>query len=406
MKNSFKIFTALIFLVLLGFLYSYYNTNNKNNISNDTAKVDYGKLNKIIFDVKTAKVIRGDLIKRINTNGIVRAQKEVNIVSRISGIIKKIYIYEGKHVKKGDLLIKLEDKDYQIALKEARDKLTSAEVELAFIKKFSPQVAKVNKYKAKKIQIKINKLKKNFEEGKISEKEFNKLKSELETQLVFTGIKRENMLLNKSGYNQAKNSFERAILNLSYTEIRAPFTGVVGDFHLSEGQLIASWTNLFKLFKTDTLKIDVGVLEDEIDKIHIGNSAEVTLPALNNEIFNAKVVEISPYIDSQTKTGKATLLILNGNKRIKPGMFAKVSIEAAELRNKILIPKQALLVRDNRTLVFTVEDSLAKWKYVKIGEQNNKYIEILSGVKAGEDVIIQGQFNLAHDSRVRVMNIK
>jgi RND family efflux transporter MFP subunit len=404
MKNVTKIIISIIAVVIILIGYSYYPRQHVNKAAADTANVDFSKLNKIVFDVKTAKVIRGTLIKRISANGIVKANKEIDVVSKIGGIIKKIYVHEGKHVKKGDLLVKLDDKQYRIAVKEAQDKLTSAEVELVFVKKFSLIAPKINKIQAEKIKKEIDSLNRRFAIGAVSEKEYKNLKSKLEMQLIFTGAKREDMLLNKSGFNSAVNNLDRAKLNLQNTEIRAPFNCVVGDFNLVEGELISSWTKLFKLFQIDSLKIDVGILEDEIDKVHIGNSALVQINALDNKMFKGKVIAISPYVDTKTKTSRVTVLILNKNNRIKPGMFAKVNIEVEKLKNKILIPRSALLVRENRTLVFTVVDSLAKWKYVKIGEQNEKYIEVLSGVNPGDDVIVQGQFNLAHDSRVKIIN--
>jgi multidrug efflux pump subunit AcrA (membrane-fusion protein) len=84
-------------------------------------------------------------------------------------------------------------------------------------------------------------------------------------------------------------------------------------------------------------------------------------------------------------------------------MFATVNIETASLKDRILIPKDALLVRDRRNLVFAVEDTLAKWKYVDIGEQNDDYIEVLRGISPGEEVIIEGHYTLAHDAKINVI---
>ena len=406
MNKSKNIFAVIFFLILLGLVLIFFVGKNNNAPSENKAAVEYGNLNKIVFDVKTAKVLRGDLVKRISADGIVKANKEIDVVSKIGGIIEKIYIDEGKYVKKGDLLLKLNDDEYRIELKEAQNKLTAAEVELAFVKKFSSNKNNVDVKKAKLINEKLNALDKEFSAGRISKKEYELEKSDLEIQLFLTGAKREEVLKNNSGYNNAINSIARAKLNIKNTELRAPFNGVVGDFNLSVGELIPSWKKLFKLFQTDSLKIDVGILEDEIDKVRLGSSALVKIGALGNNVFKGKVISISPFINTETKTGKVTILLFNKNKRIKPGMFANVNIQVAKLKNRILIPKQALLVRNNRTLVFTVEDSLAKWKYVKTGEENDKFIEIISGVKPGEDVVVSGQFNLAHDSKVRVINKK
>jgi len=151
------------------------------------------------------------------------------------------------------------------------------------------------------------------------------------------------------------------------------------------------------------LKIDVGVLENEISLIAIGNTAEIKLNAIPNETFYGKIIFINPAIDTDTKTCRVTVEINNIGSKIKPGMFANVNLHSQKLTNRILVPKAALLVRDKRDLVFVQEGNLAKWHYVEIGEQNDKYIEIKEGVEPGDKVIVEGHFTLAHDAKIKVL---
>jgi len=152
------------------------------------------------------------------------------------------------------------------------------------------------------------------------------------------------------------------------------------------------------------LKVDVGILENEINKVHIGNNAIVRLTALPDKIYYGKVIYINPMIDPEIKTCRVTVEIINSDINIKPGMFASVKIETDILKNRVIIPKEALLVRDKRDLVFVVQNNLAKWQYVNIGQQNDEYIEILNGVSPGDSVIVEGHFNLAHDSNIKSVN--
>ncbi len=404
MKIKLKyVVTALVIIVLGIIAYSFIPTSNKDKKEFKNVSMDYGKLDEIIFNVKTSKVIEGDLIEKISANGTVKADKELDVVSNIKGIIEKINIYEGKYVNKNDLLIKLDDREQVIAVKEAQDKLIEAKVEYGFLTKEAPSDTIKNK-KAERIENEIILLEKKFKDGNISESEYNKRKNDLDMKLIFTGAKRNDLILNKSGYSRAINMFDRAKLNLSYTEIKAPFSGVIGDFNLVVGQHITANSKLFKLFDIYNLRLYVNVLEDEIDKIKVGNIVSIKINAIPGKEYFGKVIFVSPYVNPDTKTGTVVIRIKNKDKRIKPGMYANANIEVKRLHNRILIPKEALLVRDKRNLVFTVEDSLAKWKYVDIGEQNDKYIEILKGVNAGDNVIVKGQFNLAHDAKVKVRN--
>jgi len=88
--------------------------------------------------------------------------------------------------------------------------------------------------------------------------------------------------------------------------------------------------------------------------------------------------------------------------KIKPGMFAQARLDAEIYTNRLLVPKEAILVRDQRKLVFTVEGGLAKWCYVETGFENDDYVEIKSGIAEGDSVIISGHYTLSHDAKIKI----
>ncbi len=389
-------------IILISVLYVLIPSKSEDARSEDISEVNYNKLDEIIFNVKTKEIKRGELVKKIVANGIVRAAKELDITSNINGIIDEINIYEGKYVNANEILVKLDDRESKINLREAEERIIEAKVNYGLLIKDAPEDEGKSK-EQERIEEALKNLELNYENKNLSKSEYELEKDDLEMKLIFTGAKREELILNKSGYNAAVNQIERAKLNLEYTKIRAPFNGVVGDFDLVVGQRIVNGNKLFKLFSTYIMNIDINILESELNKIEIGNDVEITIPAIPNEKFYGKVSRVSPYIDTESRTSKVVISIRNKDSKIKPGMFASVLIASKKYSDRILIPKEALLVRDKRNLVFTVKDSLAKWKYVEIGESNNEFIEVLKGVNEGEQIIVEGHFNLAHDSRVKVV---
>ncbi|MBK8945429.1 MAG: efflux RND transporter periplasmic adaptor subunit [Ignavibacteriae bacterium] len=404
MKISNKIIYIIVTIILLSlFVYSVIPNQTNEETEANSYNVDYNKLDEIIFNVKTTKVFKGDLVQTITANGIVRAEKELDITSNINGIINEINIYEGKYVNKNEVLISFDDREYKVDLREAEERIIEAKVSYGLLIKDAPADT-VGNIKQIEIEKKLKKLEEDYTNNQIAENEYLKLKEDLEMKLIFTGAKREELILNKSGYNAAINQIDRAKLNLEYTKIKAPFSGVIGNFDLVVGQRSTAGNTLFKLFSSSIMQISIDVLESELNKIKIGNKAEIEIPAFQSEKFIGKVERISPYIDTENRTCKVIISLKNIDHKVKPGMYVNVKITSNILTTRNLIPKEALLNRDKRNLVFTVEDSLAKWKYVDIGEQNDEYIEILNGVEAGENLIIEGQFNLAHDSKVRIIN--
>lgn len=398
LKSVFGVLMVILTITAILILIPAKEDNTKENNS----EINYEKLNDIVFNVKAKEVTMGNLIQSISANGLIKAYRELDIVSNITNYIDKIFVSEGKFVNRDDLLIKFDDREYQIAISEAEVNLMNAKIEYGFYTKEVAQNIDANL--ADSVKVKLEKLEVMFKENKINKEEYLNTKEKLDLALLFSGAKRDEVLLNKSGMTNAINSSNRAKLNLSYTEITAPFNGVVADFSLVPKQRITSGEKLFKLLDISRLKVDVGILENEINKVHIGNNAIVRLTALPDKIYYGKVIYINPMIDPEIKTCRVTVEIINSDINIKPGMFASVKIETDILKNRVIIPKEALLVRDKRDLVFVVQNNLAKWQYVNIGQQNDEYIEILNGVSPGDSVIVEGHFNLAHDSNIKSVN--
>lgn len=398
LKSVFGVLMVILTITAILILIPAKEDNTKENNS----EINYEKLNDIVFNVKAKEVTTGNLIQSISANGLIKAYRELDIVSNITNYIDKIFVSEGKFVNRDDLLIKFDDREYQIAISEAEVNLMNAKIEYGFYTKEVAQNIDANL--ADSVKVKLEKLEVMFKENKINKEEYLNTKEKLDLALLFSGAKRDEVLLNKSGMTNAINSSNRAKLNLSYTEITAPFNGVVADFSLVPKQRITSGEKLFKLLDISRLKVDVGILENEINKVHIGNNAIVRLTALPDKIYYGKVIYINPMIDPEIKTCRVTVEITNSDINIKPGMFASVKIETDILKNRVIIPKEALLVRDKRDLVFVVQNNLAKWQYVNIGQQNDEYIEILNGVSPGDSVIVEGHFNLAHDSNIKSVN--
>ncbi len=403
LKISKKMAFILLLIIAVAVIgYAFLPTSGNEETAVDDSRINYGKLNEVIFNVKTDIVKRGNLILSISGNGLVKAGRELDLVSNISGFVDNVFIYEGKKVNKGDLLIKLDDSEQKISLSESEVNLTNAKIEYGFLSKETP--SGMSQVKADSISELIKKLDEKFSLGEINQDSYLSKKEELDLALIFTGAKRDEVILNKSGLSNALNAMNKAKLNLSYTEIRAPFSGVVADFDLVKRQRINAGEKVFKLLDINKYKIEVGVIESEITNIKNNSEAVVKLNSLPGAVFKGRVLYINPLIDSETKTCRVTIAVPNNDSRVKPGMFANVLIENQILKDKLLIPKDALLVRDKRDLVFITEGNLAKWHYVDIGNQNEEYIEILKGVEAGDSVIVNGHYNLAHDAKIKIVN--
>ena len=407
MKISIRNVGVIIAFILLAVLVYAIIPKAKVEEKVEEKNVNNDNLDKIEFKVTTSKVFKGDLIKWVNANGIIKASKELEIQSNISGYIKELNVYEGKKVNKDDLLIAFEDAEYQLQLKNAVARVNSSLVDYNINVGDSTRFTSEMEAKRKEVAKKVEDLNGQYKAGKISQDEYENKQEELQAQFLMAGGKRKEVAADKANLTTNRNAKIQAELNLSYTKIKAPFSGVIGDVDLIKGQRINGATKLFKIFEVSTLKVEVRVLENEIASINVGSYVEVMVNSIPNEKFSAKVVNISPHVDTETKTCKVIVEMQNRNEKIKPGMFATVNIQAATFKNRVLAPIDALVVRDNRNLVFVVVNDVAQWEYFDLGEKNDRYIEITGGnVKVGDEVVVTGHTNLAHDAKVKVVERK
>ncbi len=407
MKISVKNAGVALAVILLVLLVYAIIPKDKGTGQAEDRNVNTDNLDKVEFKVTTAKIFRGDLIKWVTANGIIKAARELEVQANISGYINRLNIFEGKMVNKDDLLIGIDDTEYQLAYKTAVSRVNSSFIDYRLNMGDSLRVSPEAVKKGNEIGRKIEQLDNDFKAGKVARDEYEKKSDDLLADMIMSGAKRKDIAADKSNLTSARNEKQRAELNLEYTKIKAPFAGVIGDVDLVNGQRINAGSKLFKIFDTSTLKVEVRVLENEVASLEVGNYAEVMVNSIPGEKFAGRVVNISPNIDTETKTCKVIIEMQNLSSKIKPGMFATVNIQAATFKNRLLAPIDALVVRDNRTLVFLVVDGLAKWEYFDLGEKNDRYFEIKEGnIKAGDEVVVKGHTNLAHDAKVNVVERK
>jgi len=204
----------------------------------------------------------------------------------------------------------------------------------------------------------------------------------------------------KSGYDKAIADLEMAQFNLENSALKAPFAGIVANMLLKENNMSNPAEKFCTVIDNNKFEAEFTVLENELASLHKGQSVRIVPYALNNIEVKGEITQINPVVDNNGMVALKAVCTNKGN-ILAQGMNVRVIIED-KVSKQLVIPKQAVVLRSEKQVVFIMQNSLAKWNYVKTGLENSTSFTILEGLKAGDTVIYEGNLNLAHDSRVKV----
>jgi RND family efflux transporter MFP subunit len=362
--------------------------------------------------VKVDVAKRGELIISLKSPGEAVTNRMITIKSEVAGFIENLRVEEGQHVKKGDVLIELDDRQFRLELERAQADRLSKLSELLLERQFEGSEAALDQSGMDEIQ----KAKQEYEKvqglhskGLVSDSEFQDAYRLYELALIQSGEKKDEIRSASKGLTQAEIAVETAQMNLEKTKITAPFSGIITDIQVSPQEHVSAGRDLFVLVNISRIQVHAKVLESEVGKMKEGREVKLRFSAYPDKVFEGEVRSISPIVNPEDKTCKVIIDVANPEEEIKPGMHAEVEIAAEIYENKLLVPQEAVLDRGGRKLIFVVQEGLAKWRYVQVGLENDQYAEILpseregEGVKEGETVIVDGHFTLAHDARVTIV---
>ncbi|MCJ7628417.1 MAG: efflux RND transporter periplasmic adaptor subunit [Longimicrobiales bacterium] len=314
-----------------------------------------------------AVVVRDTLWITVSAAGQAEAFRRTALQSRVSGIIRNLPVRENRTVPERGLLLQVDTTDYALTLARARADHLSAQAR--------------------------------FEEMIF-----------FDDEITDPAVRAERARLSRarSGLAQAEVSLQEAVLNLEETSVKAPFPGRVANLRVVEGEHVGPGTELMTIVDLDPIKVEVQVLEREVGYLTEGRRASVTFAAFPGETFTGRVSTINPVVDPEFRTARVTVHLANPEGRIKPGMYARVSLEAQFFPDRILVPRSAILEKDRRDMLFVFEDGRAKWRYVTRGRESDLLVEIIpneatSMVEPGEIVLVDNHFYLQHDAQVQLV---
>ena len=201
---------------------------------------------------------------------------------------------------------------------------------------------------------------------------------------------------------RAKSGLALAREKLTRTRVSAPMAGVVKEKKVTAGDYIRNGTNLISIIRVDQLKLAFSVPEKDVGSLQEGQDILFTVDSFPGREFRGKVKTLYPNLDEKTRSLPVEAQVVNQDGKLKPGLFARVTLYTGPAKATVVVPVTAILYDSSITKLFAVEGDRVKEKLVKIGRKYGEFMEITEGLKANETVVTVGQNNLMEGVQVHV----
>jgi membrane fusion protein (multidrug efflux system) len=329
---------------------------------------------RLAVPVEVDTVRRGTLELRVSATGQTEASSRATVAAREAGRISDLLVAESDRVGAGQVVARLDAREALLAVRQAEAGLAEAGARYREMTLFDDRI----------------------EDPAVRQERAKAARA-------------------RSGLARAETAVSRARLDLGDTALTAPFSGRIANVLVGRGEVVGAGEDLLTVVDLAPILVEVQVVESELRWLREGGGAQVRLPALPDTVFRGRIRAVNPVVDPATRAARVTVVLANPEGRILPGMFAQVSLEGRSFEDRVLVPEEAIVERDGRTLVFVFEpihdgppgEGSARWVYVTSGLSNDRFVELVEkeGTEVpgpGTLVVTAGNYTLIHDARVRI----
>ena len=383
------------------------------------------KENEAAPPVQVTAVTQATIRRIVSGDGVLFPIEQANVTPKISAPVQRFYVNRGDHVKQGQLLAVLENRDLTAAAAESKSGVEQAESNLrstqgaavpeAVVKaKADLDAARDARDNAKKVLDSRQKL---FDEGALAHRLVDEsqlaysqaaaqYQSAQEHLKALESVSKEEQIRSATAQVQgAQAHYESVEAQAAYSRITSPIAGVIADRPINVGDVASAGAPLLTVMNVAKVVARVNVPQSEAGAVKAGQSATITQPGAADQ-FDGKVTVVSPATDPNTTTVQVWIELDNPDERLKPGTAVHAAISTEVYRAATVVPAAAILPgEEGGTAVLTVSaDSVAHKRAVKVGVRNGNQVQILSGVNPGEEVVVVGGLGIDDKTKVKIVN--
>ena len=321
--------------------------------------------------VLVVSVMAHDVVDRIEATGQLLAKADAHVAAQVSGEITEITADEGAAVEAKAVVLKIDPERRTLERANQEAQVAQADAQRDEAERNLKRVERLHARNAV---------------------------SQAQMDEAVTGLR-----LARARLESAQAQLGLAERALRDATVVAPFSGLIARRHVNAGEFVSAGQPLFDLVTLDPIEVEFFLPEADSSRVRIGVPVEVRVAPYPGEVFSAEVTVVSPTIDSQTRTLRVKALLDNADGRLRPGLFARADLGVAERSDVPMVPEDAILQRSDGSVLFRMtEDGRVERIRVETGVYKDGLIEVVSGVKAGDEIIVRGQTKLIHGSVVSI----
>jgi len=359
--------------------------------------------------VRTPAVV--ERAESVSASGSVEGSETADVAFQVAGRVARVLVEEGQHVSKGQLLAEIEPTDYRNAFNAAAaQKEAAVAVEHradAGVRRQELQQARIELERAEDEYTRMKFL---VERKSLPPNDFQKIEAAYKAakeryDMAQEGTRKEDRAAAAAQAQAAGAQVSEESKRLSDTRLAAPISGNISMRRIDPGQTVAAGMTVLSIVELNPVKVRVGVPEAEIGKVHQGAAAEISVPSLGGRCFTGKVAIIGVAAEAASRTYTVKILVPNPGPVLLAGMVAEARIIGPAKIHALTLPAEAVVPDPQgapNVYVYTAERKRVYARRVEVGQPVGKEVEIRSGLRGDEEIVVGGQQKLREGSLVEI----
>ncbi len=360
--------------------------------------------------IKTVKPQRIAIQRQVNLSGTLASIDQARVSSEVAGMVREVLVNLGQEVKTGEVLVRLDPRELEIALRRAESQLRQTEAQLGIdgvnVKEPPPdetiavvRTAAANRDDARAQLDRANRLR---SRNLLAQADLDTAETRVKVTEAGYQAALEEVHSLKASLQDRRAAYELAQKKLDDAVIRAPVAGSVSERLVQPGEFIRENTPVIGLVQLNPLKVITGIQEKHAGLIRPGLAVQFHVESFPDTVFQGKVGFVSPAVDQGTRTFTVEALVDNSDRRLKPGFFAQGSILVQRDENVLAVPEETVSTLAGVSAVFVVEGNKVRQQTVELGAREGSNLEVSRGLEGNETLAASNLSQLASGVSVQI----